>query len=141
MVSRLGTVGRTNCIPADVQILIDLMEKGHYEIGMNDRGITHTSDRKSRAHRSGIEVRQHRLNATIPLESLVIQVDTLWANEPHVGSDLRSELIEELSRLEQRVEVLRLRSEYGASVAAAEVRDCVQVLLWLRERWVGAAAA
>ena len=77
----------------------------------------------------------------IALDSLVQRVAALWACEPRLHPDLRSDLIEELSRLEYRVEVLRLRAESGADAPAEAVSDCARIYLRLREHWTGSVAA
>jgi hypothetical protein len=77
----------------------------------------------------------------IALDSLVQRVAALWACESRVHPDLQSDLIEELSRLEHRVEVLRLRAESGADTPAEAVSDCARIYLWLREHWTGSVAA
>ena len=79
--------------------------------------------------------------APIPLDSLESRVAQLWSVEPQADPDLRSELLEQLSVLAHRIELLQLRTRLGVSVPAGQARACSQHYLRLREFWVGTAAA
>ena len=73
---------------------------------------------------------------------LVRSVERLWSNEP-VADDVtvRTELLEQLSAIETRVDRLALHREVGQSVDADELADCAATIRRLGRRWRAAMPA